>query len=77
LRKDYPNAVPAEPNNAFLVSVALYTELVPEFEALLRESGSLEAYYERVRELAKAGGFKKLKPPGPAASSPAVSSPPS
>jgi predicted aminopeptidase len=71
LRKDYPKGVPAEPNNAFLVSVALYTELVPEFEELLRESGSLEAYYARVRELAKAGGFKKLKPPGPAASSPA------
>jgi predicted aminopeptidase len=71
LRKDYPNAIPAEPNNAFLVSVALYTELVPEFDALLRESGSLEAFYARVRDLAKAGGFRKLKPPGPAASSPA------
>ena len=71
LRKDYPKAVPAEPNNAFLVSVALYTELVPEFEALLRESGSLEAFYARVRELAKSGGFRKLKPPGPTSSSPA------
>jgi predicted aminopeptidase len=70
LRKDYP-AIPAEPNNAFLVSVALYTELVPQFEALLRDSGSLEAFYAQVRELAKAGGFKKLKPPGPAASPPA------
>jgi predicted aminopeptidase len=69
LRKEYPNIVPAEPNNAFLVSVALYTELVPEFEQLLRESGSLEAFYAQVRELAKSGGFKKLKPPGPAASS--------
>jgi predicted aminopeptidase len=68
LRKEYPNIVPAEPNNAFLVSVALYTELVPEFEQLLRESGSLEAFYAQVRELAKSGGFKKLKPPGPAAS---------
>jgi predicted aminopeptidase len=67
LRKEYPNIVPAEPNNAFLVSVALYTELVPEFEQLLRESGSLEAFYAQVRERAKSGGFKKLKPPGPAA----------
>jgi predicted aminopeptidase len=70
LRKEYPNIVPAEPNNAFLVSVALYTELVPEFEQLLRESGSLDAFYAKVRELAKSGGFKKLKPPGPAASAP-------
>jgi predicted aminopeptidase len=68
LHNEYPNIVPAEPNNAFLVSVALYTELVPEFEQLLRESGSLEAFYAQVRDLAKAGGFKKLKPPGPAAS---------
>jgi predicted aminopeptidase len=69
LRKDYPNIVPAEPNNAFLVSVALYTDLVPDFEQLLLESGSLETFYARVRELAKSGGFKKLKPPGPAAPS--------
>jgi predicted aminopeptidase len=67
LRKDYPNIVPPEPNNAFLVSVALYTELVPEFQQLLRDSGSLEAFYAEVRELAKSGGFRKLKPPGPAA----------
>ena len=52
LRAEYPKAVPAEANNAFLVSVALYTELVPEFERLLRESGSLEAFYARVRALA-------------------------
>ena len=52
LRAEYPKAVPAEPNNAFLVSVALYTELVPEFERLLRESGSLEAFYARARALA-------------------------
>jgi predicted aminopeptidase len=67
LRKEYPNIVPPEPNNAFLVSVALYTELVPEFQQLLRDSGSLEAFYAEVRELAKSGGFRKLKPPGPAA----------
>src|SRR5882672_12484137 len=39
LRAAFPNVVPAEPNNAFLVSVALYTELVPPFERLLAASG--------------------------------------
>jgi predicted aminopeptidase len=68
LRALYPTVVPAEPNNAFLVSVALYTELVPDFEKLLHESGgSLEAFYAKVKELAKAGGFKRPKPPGPTA----------
>jgi predicted aminopeptidase len=67
LRGFYPGAVPAEANNAFLVSVALYTELVPQFEKLLAESGSLEAFYARVKELAKSGGFNPPKPPGPAA----------
>ena len=54
LRASYPQIVPAEPNNAFLVSVALYNELVPAFERLLAKSGSLENFYSRVRELAKA-----------------------
>lgn len=68
LRALYPTVVPAEPNNAFLVSVALYTELVPDFEKLLHESGdNLEAFYSKVKELAKSGGFKRPKPPGPAA----------
>ena len=53
LRASYP-ALPAEPNNAFLASVAVYTELVPAFQRLLAESGSLERFYARVRELAKA-----------------------
>jgi predicted aminopeptidase len=53
LRAAYPGVVPAEPNNAFLVSVALYTELVPAFERLLAASGSdLDRFYARVRELA-------------------------
>lgn len=53
LRAAYPNVVPAEPNNAFLVSVALYTELVPAFERLLAASGgSLDKFYARARELA-------------------------
>jgi len=69
LRREYPKIVPAEANNAFLASIALYNELVPDFEALLRQSGSLPAFYERVRELAKAEEpFKRPKPPGPSAS---------
>ena len=66
LRAEYPKAVPAEPNNAYLVSIALYTELVPAFEQLLKESGgNLEVFYGKVKELASSG--KRLKPPGPAA----------
>lgn len=67
LREKYPKAVPEQPNNAFLVSVALYTELVPQFEQLLRESASLKAFYGKVKQLAKEGGLKPLKPPGPSA----------
>jgi len=52
LRAEYGAIVPAEPNNAFLASISLYTQLVPEFERLLAESGSLETFYLRVRELA-------------------------
>ncbi len=66
LRLDYP-LIPREPTNAFLVSIALYNELVPEFEALLKESGSLEAFYGKARELAKSGKLRRPKPPGPAA----------
>lgn len=51
LRQSYPG-IPAEPNNAFLASIAAYTALVPAFEQLLAESGSLEAFYRRVRTLA-------------------------
>lgn len=41
-------------NNAFLVSIASYTELLPAFRSLLtREKGNLPAFYEAVRELAK------------------------
>ena len=52
LRLSYPG-IPAEPNNAFLASVAVYTELVPAFERLLAESGDLEAFYRRVKDLAR------------------------
>jgi predicted aminopeptidase len=53
LRAEYGSIVPADPNNAFLVSIAVYTELVPRFEQLLAESGGdLPAFYKRVRQLA-------------------------
>ena len=58
LRASYP-ALPAEPNNAFLASIAVYTELVPAFERLLAESGSLEKFYAKVRELANAEPAKR------------------
>jgi predicted aminopeptidase len=54
LRAAYPG-LPAEPNNAFLASVAVYTDLVPAFERLLARSGSLERFYAEVRTLAKSG----------------------
>ena len=55
LRAAFPTVVPAEPNNAFLVSIALYSELVPGFERLLAAAGSLDAFYERARQLAASG----------------------
>jgi predicted aminopeptidase len=53
LRASFPGIVPAEPNNAFLISVALYTELVPAFERLLAKAGGLDEFYQRARELAR------------------------
>jgi predicted aminopeptidase len=55
LRAAFPGVVPAEPNNAFLVSIALYNELVPAFERLLAASGSLDSFYVRARDLAREG----------------------
>jgi predicted aminopeptidase len=55
LRAAFPGIVPAEPNNAFLVSIALYNELVPPLERVLAEAGSLERFYERARQLAADG----------------------
>src|SRR5687767_3048637 len=52
MRAEYGAIVPAEPNNAFLVSISVYTQLVPAFEQLLAESGNLENFYGRVRQLA-------------------------
>ena len=43
-----------KPNNATLASVALYTELVPAFRALLlREGGNLPRFYAVAKELAR------------------------
>jgi len=43
----------AKPNNAQIASVALYTQRVPSFEALLkREGGDLARFYAAVKELA-------------------------
>ena len=43
-----------KPNNATLASVALYTELVPAFRALLeREGGDLPRFYSAAKDLAK------------------------
>ena len=43
-----------KPNNATLASVALYTELVPAFEALLRRvDGDLPRFYAAAKQLAK------------------------
>ena len=70
LRALYPGVVPEQPNNGFLVSVALYNELVPELEKVLQESGSLERFYARAKELAKSGKLKRPKPPGPASAAP-------
>ena len=53
-------ALPAEPNNAILASIAVYTELVPAFERLLAESGSFEAFYRRVKELARDPGARSV-----------------
>ena len=52
LRALYPTFVPPEPNNAFLVSIALYNEFVPALERVLAASGSLDAFYDRARALA-------------------------
>jgi predicted aminopeptidase len=53
LRAAYPGVVPEEANNAYLGSIALYTELVPQFEKLLAaEGGDLPAFYRRVEALA-------------------------
>jgi len=76
LRAAYPGIVPAEPNNAFLVSIALYTEMVPAFERLLAAcKGDLPEFYRRATKI---GALPKDERPtalekgnGSAASAPA------
>jgi len=52
LRADYPSIVPPEPNNAFLVSISLYTEMVPAFERLLAAcNGDLPEFYRRATSI--------------------------
>jgi predicted aminopeptidase len=42
-----------EPNNALLASFATYTQLVPEFELILKENnGNLQAFYAQVKRYA-------------------------
>ncbi len=53
LRAAFPQFVPAEPNNGFLVSISLYNELVPAFERLLARSASLDEFYAQARSLAR------------------------
>jgi len=60
LRADYPRLVPAQLNNAFLASVAIYTQRVPEFERLLAESGTLDKFYAQVRALAASSGRRQV-----------------
>jgi len=48
-----PRFKDAEPNNALLASFATYTELVREFEFILKENnGNLEAFYAQVKRYA-------------------------
>ncbi len=51
----------AELNNAYLASVAAYTQLVPAFEALLaREGGDLPRFYAAVKVLARQNKAARL-----------------
>jgi predicted aminopeptidase len=60
LHAAYPALVPEEANNAYLGSIALYTELVPWFERLLAEQrGDLEAFYRQVEHLATDTGARR------------------
>jgi predicted aminopeptidase len=57
LRAAYGNIIPADANNGFLVSIALYTEMVPALERELAASkGDIGEFYKRAGKLA---GLKK------------------
>lgn len=50
----YDNWFSQEPNNAQLASIAIYTQLVPAFQALLaQQQGDLARFYQAVRDIAK------------------------
>lgn len=56
-------------SNAFLASIATYTQLVPGFEALLRaQGGDLAAFYRAVKELAALGPSERAQRLSPATS---------
>jgi len=49
----YDHWFPPEANNAYLASVAAYTQLVPSFQALLaKNDGDLARFYQVVKEIA-------------------------
>jgi predicted aminopeptidase len=51
---DYEKWLATHLNNAYLASVSTYTQLVPEFQALLaRQGGDIERFYDSVRELSR------------------------
>jgi predicted aminopeptidase len=50
----YDRLFAQRPNNAFLASIAAYTELVPAFRAMLAaEGGDMERFYASVKKLAE------------------------
>jgi predicted aminopeptidase len=54
LRAEYGKVIPADANNGFLVSIALYTELVPALQRELAASrGDLAEFYSRAGQLAR------------------------
>jgi len=57
----YDRWFPPEPNNAYLASVATYTQLVPGFQALLaKNDGNLAKFYQAVEEIAKLNKAERL-----------------
>lgn len=60
LRSGYDDWLDAGLNNAHLASVATYFECLPGFENLLaQQGGKLPAYYQSVRELARAPASRR------------------
>ena len=57
----YDYWLPPEANNAYLASVAAYTQLVPAFQALLaKNDGDLAKFYQAVKEIAKLPKAERL-----------------